>query len=48
MILGKILADDKKVDDYKISEKDFLVVMVSKVIIDSIEEEERAQINVIQ
>jgi hypothetical protein len=28
---GKILADDKTVEDCKIKEKDFLVVMVSKV-----------------
>ena len=28
---GKILEDEKKVADYKIQEKDFLVVMVTKV-----------------
>lgn len=30
MNAGKILADEKSIEEYKISEKDFLVVMVSK------------------
>lgn len=29
--LGKILADEKKLEEYNISEKDFLVIMVAKV-----------------
>ena len=31
-ILGKILTDDKSIDSCGIKEKDFLVLMVSKVI----------------
>lgn len=31
MNLGKILSDEKKVSDYGITEKDFVVVMVTKV-----------------
>lgn len=29
--IGKILDDEKKIDEYKIEEKNFVVVMVTKV-----------------
>lgn len=32
LVVGKILEDAKSVDSYKIEEKNFVVVMVSKVI----------------